>query len=113
VKEFFKNLFSVDEFRFSALIIGFFILIGFGGYEIVNVGDISPNVSQVIIYLGAFIAGINVFPSIANLFNTIKGKLTSANQSAEINTENQSTEEITNIQNNNTNTSNNETESPI
>ncbi|MEK5036283.1 hypothetical protein MKY96_33060 [Paenibacillus sp. FSL R7-0302] len=59
-----KDGLSFDETRISALIIAFFITLGFSLYQVVVVGDISDNLLMLLGYeLGAF-AGVKVAESL-------------------------------------------------
>jgi hypothetical protein len=58
--KFIKDGLSINEARISALVLGFFVAIGIGGYQVVTDGDISNNVLTLLGYLIMAIAGVNV-----------------------------------------------------
>jgi hypothetical protein len=55
----FKRIFSIDEMKASVLVLSFLVALGIGLYEVIRHGDLPPNLTNVVIFLGASIAGVN------------------------------------------------------
>ena len=68
-KGFFLSFFSIEEARLSVLIICLLLTIIFGGVNYVLVGDITANLTNIIITLIYAIAGVNITSSIVNSVN--------------------------------------------
>lgn len=60
---------SIDETRLSVLIICLLLSMIFGGVNYILVGDITANLTNIIITLIYAIAGVNITSSIVNSFN--------------------------------------------
>lgn len=63
---FFLSTLSIDEKRLSVLIICLLLCIIFGGVNYVLVGDITANLTNIIVTLIYAIAGVNITSSIVN-----------------------------------------------
>jgi len=68
-KGFLLSAFSIDEARISVLILCLLLTIIFGGVNYVLVGDITANLTNIIITLIYAIAGVNITSSIVNSIN--------------------------------------------
>ena len=68
-KGFLLSAFSIDEARISVLILCLLLTIVFGGVNYVLVGDITANLTNIIITLIYAIAGVNITSSIVNSIN--------------------------------------------
>lgn len=66
---FFLSSLSIDETRLSVLIICLLLSMIFGGVNYILVGDITANLTNIIITLIYAIAGVNITSSIVNSFN--------------------------------------------
>ena len=68
-KGFLLSALSIDEARLSVLILCLLLTIIFGGVNYVLVGDITANLTNIIITLIYAIAGVNITSSIVNSIN--------------------------------------------
>lgn len=72
-----KDGLSLDETRISALIIAFFVTLGFALYQVVRIGDVSDNLLMLLAYELAAFTGIKV----AEQFSPAQKEITYSNSS--------------------------------
>lgn len=71
IREFIGDFFSIDESKKSVVIIVFLLFSGIGGYNAIYNGDISNNMTTIILTLGGIIFGVN---SIGNIVKGVNSK---------------------------------------
>lgn len=79
-----KGLFSIDEFRVSAIVILLFIFSGFALWQFKTTGEISANMTTIIIYGFGSILGINGISSVSTSIATFlnNNKVTNINNTS-------------------------------
>lgn len=63
--KFLKDGLSMNEAKVSALVLGFFVALGFSMYNFITTGDITDNMVTLLGYLIMAITGVNVAESIS------------------------------------------------
>lgn len=82
MKEWFNNLFSVDEKRVSTLVFAFFAVLGFTiAKQLWSNGDFGDNTTTIIVTFILTIGGVNITPSLlGGLFNIGKNNTSLSGQ---------------------------------
>lgn len=100
MKEFLKSFFSVDERRISSLIVTFMITLGVALVFYSQRGDVTGNLTNILIVYICAIAGVNLPSNIAGLITTTQtyqlGKTAQSNIATLQSTVQSATEEIAN-----------------
>lgn len=67
-----KDGISIDEYKFSALIIGFILSLGFAVYFTYTYGDSPSNYTNIVLTLIWAIAGVNGIKSVSEIISKVK-----------------------------------------
>jgi hypothetical protein len=69
----FQKIFSLDEMKFSSLILCLFLCLGYGMYLVMKHGDLPPNLASIINSLIYTVGGVNAINGASSYFGNRYG----------------------------------------